>query len=331
MSTANGIERPRRRRVRDRALQRAGLPPVPDLRQIWVPVGDLVRSYHLAPMPPAASTSGPRPLVIALHGAGGDGPGMAALTGLATRGPSAGFVTVFPDGLNRGWNDGRTDARVRSRVGVDDVAFVGALIRQLATGSLETAGVVDPRQVFACGISNGAFLTDHLARVTGLTGIGLAAIGLVAGTAPAIGHRSNPTPANPTPVTIISGTADPLVPYAGGAIGFRRRGRNHGRGPGRGTAVGAEALAAEWASINGCAPTPTWRQVPVSTGDLPAWQASWTSAAGDGPPVELIRIDGGGHTWPGGLPYLPERLIGPTARLDATGLLLDRWSRLTPR
>ncbi len=329
MSTANGIERPRRR-ARDRAVRRAGLPAVPDLRQVWLPVGDRMRSYHLAPLPPAAVTDGPRPLVVALHGAGGDGTGMAALTGLATRGPSAGFVTVFPDGLDRVWNDGRTDAHVRSRIGVDDVGFFGALIRQLSSD-----GVVDPSRVFVCGISNGAFLTNHLATVTALAGIGL-----VAGTATETGRRSNDAPpVRPTPVTILSGTADPLVPYAGGPIGLRRRGRGGGpserrgrrRGQSRGTVVGAERLATEWAAVNGCSPTPTWRQVPVSAGDLTAWQASWTSAAGDRPPVELIRIDGGGHTWPGGLPYLPERFIGPTARLDATGLLLDRWSRLIPR
>jgi polyhydroxybutyrate depolymerase len=247
---------------------------------------------------------------------------MAALTGLATRGPAAGFVTVFPDGLNRGWNDGRTEARVRSRIGVDDVGFIDELIRQLTS-----EGRVDPTHVFACGISNGAFFANHLARARTLT-----AIGLVAGTATEIGHRGHTAAVHPTPVTILCGTADPLVPYTGGVIGFRRRGRGGpGPEPGRGIAIGAEALAAEWAAVNGCAPTPTWTQVSVTPGDLPAWQACWTSVAGDRPPVELIRIDGGGHTWPGGLPYLPERLIGRTARLDATGLLLDRWSRLIAR
>jgi polyhydroxybutyrate depolymerase len=247
---------------------------------------------------------------------------MAALTGLATRGPAAGFVTVFPDGLNRGWNDGRTEVRVRSRIGVDDVGFIGALIHRLTSD-----GLVDPTHVFACGISNGAFFANHLARVTTLSGIGL-----VAGTATAIGDRGYAAPVHPTPVTMLCGTADPLVPYTGGVIGFRRRGRGGpGPEPGRGIAIGAEALAAEWAAVNRCGPTPTWTQLPVEPGDLPAWQACWMSVDADGPTVELIRIDGGGHTWPGGLPYLPERLIGRTARLDATGLLLDRWSRLIGR
>ncbi|MDQ2826739.1 MAG: hypothetical protein M3Y04_07255, partial [Actinomycetota bacterium] len=42
------------------------------------------------------------------------------------------------------------------------------------------------------------------------------------------------------------------------------------------------------------------------------------------PPVSLYRVEGGGHTWPGGAQYLPRRLIGPVATgLDATGILLD--------
>jgi hypothetical protein len=38
----------------------------------------------------------------------------------------------------------------------------------------------------------------------------------------------------------------------------------------------------------------------------------------------LYRIEGGGHTWPGGAPNLSARIVGPVARhLDATGILLD--------
>jgi polyhydroxybutyrate depolymerase len=266
-------------------------------------------------MPQATSTR--VPLLIAMHGAGGDGPGMAALTSLATRGPAAGFVTVFPDGLDRVWNDGRRDRRLRSRLAVDDTAFLRALVDHLAS----TRGV-DPGQVYVCGISNGAIFTDHLAREMPLAGIGL-----VAGTATVVGRTAGGTVAHATPVTILAGTADPLVPYGGGPIGAGLRRR---AGTGRGQVMAAEALASDWASTDGCAAAPVWQQVPVAPDDLPVWHATWADAAGR-TWVELFRIDGGGHTWPGGLPYLPERFIGRTARLDATGILLDRWSRLSVR
>lgn len=39
--------------------------------------------------------------------------------------------------------------------------------------------------------------------------------------------------------------------------------------------------------------------------------------------VAVYRLEGGGHTWPGSPHPLPSVLMGRTAGLDATGLLLD--------
>jgi polyhydroxybutyrate depolymerase len=45
----------------------------------------------------------------------------------------------------------------------------------------------------------------------------------------------------------------------------------------------------------------------------------------------LYRIEGGGHTWPGGAQYLPARIIGPVAsELDATGIMLQAFQTATP-
>jgi polyhydroxybutyrate depolymerase len=44
----------------------------------------------------------------------------------------------------------------------------------------------------------------------------------------------------------------------------------------------------------------------------------------DGTEVILYVVDGGGHTWPGGLQYLPKSLIGKTCRdIDANEII---WS-----
>jgi polyhydroxybutyrate depolymerase len=321
MSTTQRPFEQRRRVRRDRLVRKAGLPAVPSLRAATIEVAGRSRTFHVAPAPDRI----PAPLIVALHGAGGDGRGMAALTGLATRGPAAGFTAVFPDGVMRVWNDGRTSRRVARRADVDDTAFLLALFDELAT-----RGLADPARTFVCGISNGAFMADHLARVTPLAGLGL-----VSGTATVIGHGATAPPTTSTPVAIFAGTADPLVPYQGGPIGplgraATRRASAQGTPDGdrgRGLAIGAEALAAEWATINGCSVAPAWTRVP--TYDLPVWQALWSPTAVGGAPVELFRIDGGGHAWPGGLPYLPERFIGRTAHLDATGHLLDWWRQLS--
>ena len=39
----------------------------------------------------------------------------------------------------------------------------------------------------------------------------------------------------------------------------------------------------------------------------------------DGASVELYRVEGGGHTWPGGRPYAPQRIVGRTSHdIDAS-------------
>ena len=43
-----------------------------------------------------------------------------------------------------------------------------------------------------------------------------------------------------------------------------------------------------------------------------------------GAEVQLYRIEGGGHSWPMGRQYLPERFIGRVSQdLDASGVILD--------
>ncbi len=286
-----------------------------------------------------ATPGQPRPTIIALHGGGGQAPGMVGLTDLVRRGSQAGFTTVFPNGLHRAWNDGRTGARVSRRAEVDDARFLVELIDRLAR-----SGVTDPRSVFVCGMSNGAFMSDHLARVAPDR---VAGIGLVAGTARVGAPANSPAPPAPMPVMMFSGDADPLIPYGGGAVtvpapGARRRAtrRTGGAGPGgtspgpelggRGVCMGAEALAGDWARIAGCDPRPLVERLAQSTGDLGVVRLTWMGPAGV--PIVLHRIEGGGHTWPGGPQYLPPRLIGRVATgLDATGILLGYFEWILAR
>jgi polyhydroxybutyrate depolymerase len=275
-------------------------------------VGPVVRTYRLAPGPPGG------PLLLALHGGGSGGEGMAALTGLGLRGPAAGFTVAFPDGWGHVWNDLRDGApRLARRRGVDDAAFLAALTTHCAA-ALGT----DPGRTFACGISNGALMAEALGRRGAL---GLAGLGLVAGPGTALAGQATPAPVRPATVVFFSGTADPLVPYDGGPIGALGRllGRRGEEG-GRGRAVGVEAAASAWAAAAGAAGPPQESVVPGA--GLPVSVRSWTGPGGHW--VERYRIEGGGHTWPGGPQYAPARLVGPVAPgLDATGILLDRFTR----
>ena len=54
----------------------------------------------------------------------------------------------------------------------------------------------------------------------------------------------------------------------------------------------------------------------MPAGDLAVTRLTWRGSAHA---VTLHRIEGGGHTWPGGPQYLPARIVGPVARgLDAS-------------
>jgi polyhydroxybutyrate depolymerase len=307
---------PMRRRVRARMQARAGLQVPTGIEPDLLVVGGMSRSYVVAASPyPRA------PLLVVLHGAGGTGTGMASLTGLHARGVDAGFTVVLPDGEGRVWNDNRGAPRLRRRTGVDDVAFLQDLIAHLTV-----LGVADPGRVALIGISNGAMMAEHVVR-HGLISAG--ALVLVAGGSSAASRAARPRPARPTSVLLFEGTADPLVPYDGGPIGrfSRLAGTRDSRGGAaldqgrRGNAVAAEQVAADWVAANGLPPEASVDQ-PATIRDLPVTRMQWAAPAH--PSVTLYRIEGGGHTWPGGPQYLPPRLVGAVAHsLDATGIALE--------
>ncbi|HKX10570.1 MAG TPA: hypothetical protein VJN67_20390, partial [Stellaceae bacterium] len=180
------------------------------------------------------------------------------------------------------------------------------------------------------GLSNGAFFAERLARHALLD---LLAIALVSGTAREASHRLAPTPLRPCAVLMIAGTADPNVPYAGGRargltgwMARRRISSVLSSADGR-DAVAAEALGAEWAGVNGANGRPVIDIASAEAADLRVELLSWPAGAS---PVDLYRVIGGGHGWPGRPQYAPRFLIGPVSRaFDTTGAVLDFVRALT--
>jgi polyhydroxybutyrate depolymerase len=104
-------------------------------------------------------------------------------------------------------------------------------------------------------------------------------------------------------VVAFHGTADPDIAYTGGLgpaalqlPAFDGSGRTIGEEglqrhpPLNGAAI--PAISTAWAERNGCGPRPVARPVAADVTRL-----AWTCPAGT--EVELYRISGGGHTWPG--------------------------------
>ena len=115
-------------------------------------------------------------------------------------------------------------------------------------------------------------------------------------------------------VLAFHGTADPIVPYQGGDY---FAGAAAGRTPGRAQALPVDDAAAAWAAFDGCGtpPTPTWVAADVQ-------HLVWPDCPANGT-VELYRIVGGGHTWPGSVPVRATRLGSTTPSISATALMLD--------
>lgn len=253
------------------------------------------RTYALH-LPPG--DKGALPLVIVLHGFGGQGQGMVALTGMNSVADREGFVVAYPDGVARSWNDGRFSPDITAqRLGVDDVGFISALIDELVRTQ-----AIDGRRVFVTGISNGGMMTERL---------GCELADKVAAIAPVAGPLSESlapacAPARPLPTLLIAGTEDPLIPWAGGEV--------KGNGE-RGQVLSAADTVGRWVALDGCAPVPTVTPIPDrAPNDGTTTRRERYGGCRAGAEVALYAVVGGGHTWPGGLQYLPERTIGKTSR-----------------
>jgi polyhydroxybutyrate depolymerase len=242
--------------------------------------------------PPGATR--PLPLVVALHGRGGDGDGQDRLSHLAEVARDAGFIVAFPDGHRRSWHDAR-EVGPAAEAHVDDVGFVRAIIDWMVASAGADAG-----RVFVTGMSNGGFMTGTLACALADR---VAAVGMVAATMPEA-LESACAPGRPVSVAIIAGDEDPLVPYGGG----RTRGAD-------GAVLSAEASARLWARLDGCAAAPRTLVLPdQDPNDGTHTEVTVFGGCAGGAETRLYTVHGGGHTWPGGWAYLGKATVGRTAR-----------------
>lgn len=228
---------------------------------------------------PASAKPG-APLVIVLHGGGGRALSLRRL-GFEDLAMRNGFVVVYPKGWNNGWSDGRQGERILRRgEGVDDVAFIGAMIAQLAKD-----GQIDPTRVFATGASNGGFMSFRLA----CEGLVQAIAPQIAALADGIGEDC--ALERPVGLFMINGDQDPLINYRGGPVAGNARG---------GISWSVERTLTHWARQLTCDAGPTIATLSDrNSADRSTVETqTWSGCQG----AELIhfRVRGGGHTWHGG-------------------------------
>jgi polyhydroxybutyrate depolymerase len=245
------------------------------------------------------------PLVIVLHGGGGDASSAERVTGFTEKARAEGFVVVYPEGTSRGvtrlltWNAGHC-CGYAMQARVNDVGFISALIDTLIADHR-----VDPARVYVTGMSNGGMMVHR---------IGIELSQKVAAIAPVVAtvFGDERKPDHPVSAIMLNGKLDESVPYRGGAPG--------GRFPGAWDGTPAKPSVDQgvfWASANGCEPIPAINEsatVTVTRYRCPSGKA-----------VELYLLAPNGHAWPGGE---PGSALGDTriSTLKATSLIWDFFS-----
>ena len=237
----------------------------------------LTRTYSLY-IPDVKST--PAPLVLVFHGRGGVDRGMMHVTQFSALAHQKGFFAAFPNGTGEvgdwTWNCGGCTAPAASG-NVDDVGFTRLMIADISARQS-----VDPKRIFATGLSNGGVfvhrlgfeLADQIAAIAPVSG------GLLPG-----GDFVPAPPVRRVPVIEFHGTTDEMYRYDPAIPWTIDQWLERNEIPAQSPAVvyqNGNATCESW--VDGAA------EVVLCTIDPPVVVE-----------VDGVHYDGGGHVWPGGV------------------------------
>lgn len=167
---------------------------------------------------------------------------------------------------------------------------------------------LDPRRIFAAGLSNGAAMSHRMAcerRDVFAAIVGVAGQNQHGEGGGACDGR--------TPVLDIHGTEDPIWPFDGGLSDFV---------PEHGNYTSVAQTVEGWRVRNGCSDAFIERPLPDADPNdgTTAVRRSWEGCTAA---TEQIEITGGGHTWPGGHQYLNEDTVGRVPRDFGSEVILE--------
>ena len=290
----------------------------PGDREIAIEFGGRHR-IALVHLPPAAAGDAPLPVLFAFHGGGGNAEAHRAWTDLDATADRAEILVLYPEGSGRyferkllTWNAGAC-CGYAARESVDDVGASLALLEELARRT-----PVDATRVYASGLSNGSMMAFRLGHDAGDRIAGIATVAGVALPTPF-------APRRPMPIIHFHSVDDPRALYAGGLgplLPFLTRVFH----------PPVEDTLHTWARFDGCPDEA--RVVERRSGRAGSGDASHTATllvydrCASGAEVELWKLTGAGHVWPGAGPRYSERLLGPpTQVIDANELLWRFLSR----
>jgi polyhydroxybutyrate depolymerase len=226
----------------------------------WIPgdqritlMHDGIERVYEVHVPPSYTGTTRVPLVLTIHGAHNT---MAMVRGWSQMNPVSdanGFIVAYPQALDC-WNSGFVLPGCTAAA--DDVGYLTSLV-----ADIQSHACIDPKRVYATGISNGAMMAQRLGCVEADV---FAAVGGVAGP-----NGGGCNPSRPISVVYMHGTEDSTVGYSSA----------------RGTVTG-------WATRNGCSSSPT------ETYDMGSTRCETYGGCREGTEVVFCTITGMGHCWP---------------------------------
>lgn len=231
----------------------------------------VTRNYTVY-VPPSWQPGNVWPLVFVLHGFTQSATTIMNVSGFNSVADTGQFIVAYPNGVGNAWN---TNSGMTGGSTADDIGFISAL-----TDTLEALYSIDTNRVFSCGFSAGGYMSHRLACESPRC---YAAIASVAGTMSNAAFAAC-TPARAVPVMQIHGTSDAIVSYNGSVAGGKS----------------VPDVIGLWAGSNACAATPAVQLLPdLNTQDNSTVEQSVYAPCNNGVQVQLLKVIGGGHQWPG--------------------------------
>lgn len=289
---------------------------------------------------PASPFPGNRPVIVGLHGGFSSGLDFLANEGgcqMARLANADGQYAIFPDGTLVGqedpipdglhWNDCRSSNEKTDPGNVDHVQYLQDLVDS-ATATNPSAPFTgfkgDPARVYVWGLSNGGIMTYRLATEMPKAGstIRPAAFASIAAGQPKNSECS--APAQPAALLIMSGTADPIMPYGdnepaplcirpnAAALPFCGSSQSCNGWNGSSNDDADEVLSVEppgqsstirtWLQAGGCstaaAPSPLTFANVVTSDQSTVDRFTYRGCANPDLELKLFRVNGGGHWLP---------------------------------
>jgi len=261
---------------------------------------DVKRKYIVYTPPAYASLVQQQfPVIVNYHGGGMTNREQMLYTQMNRMADRGNFIVVYPQGIKQDWN---VNLGKDEKDASDDIGFTEAMLVKLGQDYR-----VDPRRVYATGLSRGGFFSLRVAAELPHL---IAAVAVVGATTPQTLPAQHSKPGK-IGVMHIFGTADQVVAFEGKKGGYFSATDSH----------------QYWLKNNGIdGGAISERSIDIDKRD--GTEVTHLEQSREGVSVALVTIKNGGHTWPGADAFNVGLPLGLTSRdIDANAVIWEFLSK----